>query len=543
MTISASTHEHPVFSQALARMPAWAWALVSVAYGLGWFTLLQPSQILWFLPAGLRLAALWLLPAKRWPWLLLGEGLVGAVLLWRSDNLVLDLNFVALSFSPWLGYAVVMWFIRGRDAGPGINTPRHMMMFLSCAFISACAVSPLLSILFRGDAFTEQNFDPGTLNSIFAFAYGDFIGQLIVAPIIVVLATRFTSNLRELTLWYHILIAVAFSALVLLLLYCRKDLAPFLLLLVFAPMFVVAFRKTWVGAAIVITFIGVLFEIYLQHNQLPLDLVVTQLAFALFAASSLLLGAAMYAFRDSHSNLLEQNKIMTEMNATLSHNSQQLRDLSQRIIRFEEQGQRELANELDAELGQAIHHLGTNLNFAIRSVKEPETYRILSTVRDPIRDIEDSLRQVLQQLRPKILDEKGLHTAITAGPLIDTLNDANIKHTVTTEGPIDSLNEDETIVIYRICQLLVRHAYKLGIAQHFALDLSIEQLSINRLRIRLAIAIAVEPSSHRLEANPLSGIRDRVLALNGEYAVSVDDSTIHHHVHFFADLPDNVSPQ
>jgi glucose-6-phosphate-specific signal transduction histidine kinase len=542
MSINASTRELSIFSQALARLHVRAWALVSLFYGLGWFTLLVPSQVLWFLPAGLRLAALWLLPAKRWLWLLLGEGLVGAVLLWRSDNLVLDINFVALSFSPWLVYALVMWLIRGRDAGPAINTPRSMMMFLSCAFISALAVSPLLSLLFRGDAFTEQNFDPGSLNSIFAFAYGDFIGQLIIAPFVIAVASHFTSSLREPTLWYHVLIAAAFSALVLLLLHYRKDLAPFLLLLVFAPMFFVAFRKTWVGAAISITCIGVLFEIYLQHNKLPLDLVVTQLAFALFAASSLLLGAAMFAFHDSHSNLQQQNKIMSEMNATLSHNSQQLRDLSQRIIRFEEQGQRELANELDAELGQTIHRLGTNLNFAIRSVKEPETYRILSTVRDPIRDIEDSLRQVLQQLRPKILDEKGLHTAITAGPLIDSLNDANIQHTITIEGPIDSLNEDETTAVYRICQLLVRHACKLGISQHFTLELSIQQLAINRLKIGLAIAIAVEPSSHRLEASPLSGIRDRVLALNGEYAVSVNNSTIHHHVQFFADLPDNALP-
>jgi two-component system, NarL family, sensor histidine kinase FusK len=536
VTISASSSEFSKLSRALARLPVWAWALVSLFYGLGWFTLLLPSQILWFLPAGLRLGLLWLTPAKRWLWLLLGEGLVGAVLLWRSDNLVLDLNFVALSFSPWLVYALVMSLIRGRDSGPALNTPRTMMMFLSCAFISAVAVSPLLSILFRGDAFTEQNFDPGSLNSIFAFAYGDFIGQLIVAPIIVLLAHH-RRSLSEPMFWYDIAAAVTFSALVLLLLHYRQDLAPFLLLLVFAPMFMVAFRKNWLGAAICITLIGILFEIYLRQNKLPLDLIVTQLAFALFAASSLLLGAVMSVFRESHFNLQQQHQIMTEMNIELSQNSQQLRDLSQRIIRFEEQGQRELANELDAELGQAIHRLGTNLNFAIRSVKEPETYRILSTVRDPIRDIEDSLRQVLQQLRPKILDEKGLRIAITAGPLVDTLNDAGIQHTITIDGSINLLNEDETTAVYRICQLLVRHACKLGISQQLAIDLNIHQVAINRLKIKLTFAISVESSSHRLEAGPLSGIRDRVLALNGEYTVSVNELTIHHHVQFFVDLP------
>ena len=60
----------------LESMPQWGWPLLALAYAAVWLLLLQPSQVLWFLPAGLRLAVLWVLPAKRWYWLLLAEGLV-----------------------------------------------------------------------------------------------------------------------------------------------------------------------------------------------------------------------------------------------------------------------------------------------------------------------------------------------------------------------------------------------------------------------------------------------------------------------------------
>jgi hypothetical protein len=63
--------------------------------------------------------------AKRWLWLLLGEDMVGAALLWCSHHLVLGINYIARPFLPWLGHAVVMSLIRGRDTCPALHTPRN----------------------------------------------------------------------------------------------------------------------------------------------------------------------------------------------------------------------------------------------------------------------------------------------------------------------------------------------------------------------------------------------------------------------------------
>jgi glucose-6-phosphate-specific signal transduction histidine kinase len=518
----------------LESWPNWAWPLFSLGYALTWFVLLMPSQGLWFLPAGLRIAVLWLLPSKRWGWQLLGEGLVGLILVLSSKDLVLDLNFVALSFAPWLVYAIVMRLLRGPSPGPVLNTPRNMLLFLSCCALSAMIVSPILSALYRGDAFTQMSFDPNTWSSIFAFAYGDFIGQLILAPLLLMLLLgRQWAQLREFDLWSLLFRAAAFSFLVLMLLHYRKELAPFLLLLVFTPMSVVAFRKNWVGAALSITVTGILFELYLQNNRLPLEMVITQLAFALFAASSLMLGAAMSALRDTLLSLRYQHENTGLINAELLKRTEELQQITQRLVRMEEKGQRELADELDVELGQSLHTLGTHLGMAVRSVKEQDTLKMLFIIRDKTREMEDSLRRVLRQLRPKALDNKGLKEAINNGPLHEVLDDAGMTLESHFTGDMNSLHEDEKTAIYRICQTIIRQAVGMHGLKAFKISVEIGLAQTSAREVQLDIEMSPIIAERRQQQTaPLKAVQDRVLALNGEYEVLTHGDTLLHRISF-----------
>ena len=528
----------PDYLLALERLPAWVWPLLSLGYAAGWLLLLQPSQGLWFLPAGLRLAALWLIPTQRWVWLIIGEGLVGCILLWSTEDLVLDLNFVALSFVPWLVYASVMSLIRGRESGLSLSTPRNMLVFLSVCALSAMIVSPILSALFRGDAFVQLSFDSNTWSSIFAFAYGDFIGQLIVAPLFVLVCINQRSSLREPQLWASVFFAAAFSLLVLLLLHYRSELAPFLLLLVFAPISVVAFRKNWIGAALSITLTGIMFEIYLQYNRLPFEMIISQLAFGLFAASSLLLGAAISALRDSLLNLKQQHQNIALMNSQLLQTSDELRHVSQRLVRLEEQGQRELADELDVELGQSLHTLGTHLSFAVRSVKEQETLKILSTIREKTREMEDSLRRVLRQLRPKALDNKGLKEAINHGPLHEILDDAGIVLETSFIGDLNYLHEDEKTALYRICQTVTRQAITANGIKMLKIAIQVnsaKESGSKKSDYDVLLMIDMSPllaERRQQQSGPLKAVHDRVLALNGEYEVVLHEQSLTHRISF-----------
>lgn len=514
-------------------LPSFAWPLLSLAYAGAWLALLQPSQVLWFLPAGLRLAVLWVLPAKRWGWLLLAEGLVACYLDWHTDDTLLDPDFIALSFAPLLVYAAALYLVRGSDSGPVLNTPRNMLILLACGALSAVMVSPILSYFYESKSFMEISFDPGTWGSIFAFVYGDLIGQLILAPLLILLFGAGRSSLREPALWISVLIAGIATSLVLMLLHYRHELAPFLLLLVFAPMFMVAFLKNWKGAAMSVALTGVLLEVYLHFNPLPLELIVLQLAFALISAGSLVLGAAMSALRDSHLNLQLQHRNVAQMNSQLLKASEELRHVSQRLVRLEEQGQRELADELDVELGQSLHTLGTHLGMAVRSVKEQDTLKMLFSIRDKTREMEDSLRRVLRQLRPKALDNKGLKEAINNGPLHEVLDDAGIALETHFDGALGSLQEDEKTAIYRICQTITRQAIGVSGMKKLAISVSVKDERSADCEVSLKIELSpVNAERRQQQTAPLKAVQDRVLALDGEYEVSINGERLLHSIVF-----------
>lgn len=513
----------------LESLPIRAWPLFSLLYAGIWLALLQPSQVLWFLPAGLRLAVLWILPAKRWYWLLISEALVACYLDWTTQDSLLSGNFITLSFAPLLVYAAAIYMIRGAAAGPALNTPRNMLMLLAGGGLSALVVSPILSYFYQSNTFSEIGFDPGTWGSIFSFVYGDLIGQLSLAPALILVFGLSRLGLRELGLWRAILFSTISSALVLALLHFRQALAPFLLLLVFAPMFMVAFRRGWKGAAVSVSVTGLLFEAYLHFNPLPLDLIILQLAFALIAAGSLMLGAAMSALRDSHFSLQRQHQHMALVNAELLDTSEELRQVTQRLVRIEEQGQRELADELDVELGQSLHTLGTHLSLAVRSVKEQETLKILSSIREKTREMEDSLRRVLRQLRPKALDNKGLKDALVHGPLHEVLDDAGIALETDFLGSLNNLHEDEKTAIYRICQTVTRQATSLNGVNKLKIMVRVNDEITSDHEVSLEIALSpITPEQAAHVTVPLTAVQDRVLSLHGDYMVQVlADSLLH----------------
>ncbi|TAK93417.1 hypothetical protein EPO05_07140, partial [Patescibacteria group bacterium] len=60
-----ATAHTPSLDAARAQHGAsWRWPLIAAVYAVAWIVLLIWSRQLWFLPAGMRLGALWLTPAR-----------------------------------------------------------------------------------------------------------------------------------------------------------------------------------------------------------------------------------------------------------------------------------------------------------------------------------------------------------------------------------------------------------------------------------------------------------------------------------------------
>ena len=502
---------------------------LALMYGISWQFLLLLSQALWFLPAGLRLGALWVNPSRLWPWLAAGEWLGVIVMAWIHGQSIASGAFFAVNLLPWLIYATVIWLVRGSGGESRVDQPRQMLRLIGTGLACAALVSPVLTHYLPGPGPGKA----GSLAGAFAFLYEDFIGQLVFAPLLV-LSVR--PDLRErlhLALWLDIGAQTLISLAVFAVLKVRPDLSTFLLMLAFAPIFFVAFRQGWEGAALSVAITGLLVELWARLQLVPVDITILQLALSVVGAGGLTLGAASSALRRSHRTLAHQHRELAQAHEELREIATELRNVSQRLVRLEEQGQRQLAGEIEYELGQAINALGTRISLAFRDVRDEHMVRLLESVREQVREMQESLRRVLRQLRPPALDSHGLREAIGHGPLREMLDDAGIAFETAFYGRIEALDDDARTTVYRICQAAVRSTADMTSVRRVRIRLDVMPGLTQTLQVEIQIDIELSPFlEYPLEPHLLPTIADRVLAEQGSYAVEALSPGLRHRVHF-----------
>jgi two-component system sensor histidine kinase UhpB len=368
---------------------------------------------------------------------------------------------------------------------------------------------------------------------IFNFIYGDVIGQLVVAPAMVLAVHAEGERLRRLGLWTDVLLQLALSMTVIWLIGQRADLAPYLLLLAFAPIFFVAFRRGWIGATVSVALLGLLIEELWRMGLVPVDVRALQLALAVVGGGGLVLGAAATELRRSTERLAQRHRELGQVNRQLTEAATELRGVSQRLVRLEEQGQRELAVELDYEIGRSIHALSTRISLSFRDVKDEHMLRLLESVREQVRELQESLRRVLRQLRPQALDTHGLREALDFGPLRDTLEDAGIEYETAFYGRIEALNDDAQTTVYRICQAAVREASRSPSTRKVQVRIDVLPAATDRIEVQMRLDIEASPFlEFPLEPHALAGITDRVLAQQGSYWVETLAPGISHRIRF-----------
>ncbi len=491
------------------------WAAIALAAMLAWLMFEQLSAQLWFLPAGLRLGLLWLVPTRRWGWLAaaeLGAQTTKSVFMGYP---LFTFAFFGICVMPWVIYATMVLVMRGPEPAPPIEGPARMVRFLVAGLLAAAGVSPLL----WGMLVTVPMTMAEALASMFAFLYGDMIGQIVIAPLLLVAAHGLPKTPRR-GLWRDLgaVMAAALGMFLLVQIYGR--LADYVLLLTFAPLFFLGFRHGWEGAAIGIAVLGVVIQALAQSGALGVSVTVLQLVLAVVGAGALVLGSASTALRLSHDVLASRHRELAAKNDELAALADDLRQVTQRLVRIEEQGQRELANELDYELGHAIHALGTRISLAFRDMRDEQSTRFLESLREQVREIQDSLRRALRQLRPPMLDSHGLRHALENGPLRDTLDDAGVHFDPTFDGEVDSLDDDARTAIYRICQAAVRAAVEMETVRRFGLRLRLLAPMQQPRMVALDLDLEFSPYAESLPpAVPLASIQDRVLAEHGQYVV------------------------
>ncbi|HET6604413.1 MAG TPA: MASE1 domain-containing protein [Xanthomonadaceae bacterium] len=514
---------------ALRRLPPWVWG---VLYALGWLLAFQVSRMYWFVPAGLRVGALLVAPPRVWPWLAVFE--FSAILLLLGNRFEIyqtALGFALANFAPWLVQAAVVWVSGLRGRAP--DSPGRMAQLVLLFAVAAAATAAVLTVM----TLIESRVTPPQVpQTLVQYWIGDVVAMLIVAPVVLAVAAVLQGRavivgaVRELLL---LLLPLLVFCCALALLY--PQLSAYVLVLGLAPMLLIAFRHGWRGAALALLMTsGAVYAIGVfgafEHGR-----ELMQLIMAVLGATTLMLGAATDSLRLSNEQLDARNRELAAASARQHEQSQALRQLSERLVRVQDDEHSRIARELEDELGHAVSELGARLTLAAREADSPTGLATVDSLREMVRHLNLTIANVLARLGANVQAPPDWSPAtITSGPLGELLGEAGVDVEVTVTGPAPTITPAISAALFRICQILAVECVRRGLAERLVIDLRVESGGADpqrwlRLRVFEHVGERHSGRMERLAAEPPSDrVRDRVGSLGGEYLWRFESGALVH---------------
>lgn len=476
-------------------------------YPFAWLLLFSGSNMFWFLPAGLRLATLWILP-RRWWWLM-------ALLEWMA---ILGLSLTRDSYQslpgllfsttlPWIVCALVVRGIgrHGRDLPSLDALPR----LLVCGVVAAMFTTIALTAIDLND---DGELSGSLTSMLFGYALGDFAGVVIALPILLVLHDQTGPDRMPWTILTAnglvlgpVAVALALSTL------HGMDAPVYPLVLSLLPMFVIAYRFGWRQGAIALGLLvpaihpigGALAALW-SSGQL-------QLLIAVSGCAALLLGV-------SNEKMRVKRDALSAMVQTLSLRSNQLAEAANRIASLQEQERRRIGVELHDQIGQDMTAIATRLRIIEHKAVVPEVREGMSAIGRLVSEAHGHLREVINELHPAVLDRFGLARALTDGPIAEMLRYADIDYRCTIQGDIETLPDNVASALYRVCQEAATNCAKHGCGGYVHIRVSLNPTdAFSSLTLEIEDRAGALDIDVRRPGRGLQNIRDRAYAIGAEY--------------------------
>lgn len=255
-----------------------------------------------------------------------------------------------------------------------------------------------------------------------------------------------------------------------------------------------------------ITVITLLVNVYgSSQTELMLN---TQLYIITFSVLAILLSAFVTELNKSKAALLNQNKELIEL-STLTQN------LATKVVNVQESERSQLSQELHDDIGQNLTALKTNIAILEKkSATHNELDNTILRLKNVSNHMYDSVYRLMHWLRPRLLDELGLSTALKSELFSENLKDAGVSYNCKINGSIDTLTEDYKIAIFRICQEASTNTIKHSLATEFSINITYLE---NQLEIIIRDnGIGLPEQSNSIVGFGVLGIAERVSVLNGK---------------------------
>ena len=410
-------------------------------YPFAWWALFAGSNLYWFLPAGLRLGMLWMLPRRSWWKMAVVEFTAILALSLSRDAFESLLGLLSSTVLPWCIYALALRGIgrHGRHTPSRAALPRLLVTGLVAAIFTTTA---LTAIDLNDDGVLAAGL-PATLVS---YALGDFAGVIMIVPILLAVRDQFGADRVLWDAWLANGLVLA-PLLVMLGLYTLPVIeAPvYPLVLALFPVFGIAYRFGWRPGAIAFSALGMGIHAFSGSIESLWGTGQLQLLITVSGCAALLLGVASETQRT-------QRIALSATVEALSLRRNQLTDVADRMALLQQQERRRIGVELHDQLGQDMTAIATRLRVVERTAAEESVKIGLASIGRLIDDAHAHLREAINDLHPAVIDRFGLARALCEGPMAEMLKDRGIEYVPEIEGDIDRLNETIAMSLYRICQ-------------------------------------------------------------------------------------------
>lgn len=151
---------------------------------------------------------------------------------------------------------------------------------------------------------------------------------------------------------------------------------------------------------------------------------------------------------------------------------------ARRWIQTEEMERRTLARQLHNDIGQGLTALHLNFEASKKSVEhDPNLQRLLTTSKQLIGKITDSVRQMSSNLRPSLLDDLGFVAAVREHASIQ-FDKANIGFELHHEGDDALIAPDTGIIAYRLMQEAIKNVIEHSGATNARIDIRVGDNSV-----------------------------------------------------------------
>ncbi len=514
-------------------MREWPW---HVALALGylvcwWSAFWLPKQLevinyvaSWYLPAGLRVTALVLLPFRWWPAVIGGE--MGAMLL-VGHPVAEQSSWPGSLFGaalPMICYGVPIYVLRRFQSPLGIDRVGSTFWIILTVSLSATLWGATMSgALFIAERIPAERF----VSAWGGLAVGDGVAVTLVLPLTFLLV-RGQSIARDAAFAALEQTVILMQAVFLVLLLVATYAAPFVQLAKFValiPLMFLPYRFGWVGAVATVVALNVVVLIaYL--TGVPFGTLIDNQVFLAFGGlSALLLGGAISEQRDLLDTLSSTNQELRETVERLDSQRQQSERLANRVVAIQEEERHSLSRELHDGIGQQASALRVNLSVLRKRLDGEEMDGVLTAMESITASMYSMARELVHRLRPRVLDDLGLRRSLEAPDIVSQLMGRGIAYHVFADIDEASLDEELTIAIYRLIQECVNNAAKHSGARNLWVEL-IQSATELRLLVR-DDGVGIAPAQSR-QGMGLTTIRDRVTALGGSYRLDTDHRGTRH---------------